>query len=160
MNPKKLQMLRNLPRLLMEAVRDGVRAYANGLTESGGFGATPLVDSHFTRTNAIRYGFAPLSPKYAAWKTKTYGAKAILVRSGDLRQAVDNKSHVVSIRGSSVIANFSNLPDYAIYHHEGGPHLPKRSPVELCEADRLRVIEIAKRYLAVKTGENIGFNIT
>ncbi len=62
MNPAKLAMLHNLPQLMMDALRHGVIAYANGFT------GKPFVDAHFTKSNAARYHFPPLSPKYEQWK--------------------------------------------------------------------------------------------
>ncbi len=148
MNPAKLKMLQNLPQIMMEAVKHGVTAYANGFT------GKPFVDAHFTRSNVERYGFPPLSPEYAKWKQRHYGNKPILVRSGDLRKSVDSKAHLISIRGAKVVALFRGLMDYAIYHHEGDG-VPKRSPVEPSVGDRELVIEQAKAYLSRVTGQKI-----
>ncbi len=137
----KLKTLKNLTQIMMEAVKHGVQAYANGFT------GTPFVDAHFTRNNVARYGFPPLNPEYAKWKARHYGMKPILVRSGDLRRAVDSKSHLVSIRGATVVAIFRGLPEYAIYHHKGEGKLPMRSPVNPSVGDREMVVAQAKAYL-------------
>ncbi len=147
MNPAKLKMLKNLPQIIMEAVKHGVTAYANGFT------GKPFVDAHFTRSNTERYGFPPLNPEYAKWKARHYGSKPILVRSGSMRKSVDSKAHLVSIKGATVIALFRGLVPYAIYHHEGAGRLPKRSPVQPNNEDREMVIAQAKAYLSRVTGQ-------
>ncbi len=149
MNPAKLKMLKNLPQIMMEAVKHGVTAYANGFT------GKPLVDAHFTRSNVVRYGFPPLNPEYAKWKARHYGNKPILVRSGAMRKSVDSKQHLISIRGATVVALFRGLVDYAIYHHTGEGRLPERSPVKPNAEDREAVIVQAKAYLARVTGQKI-----
>ncbi len=149
MSPEKLKMLRNLPQIMMEAVKHGVTAYANGFT------GKPFVDAHFTRTNAERYVFPPLNPEYARWKKKHYGNKPILIRSGHMRKTVNSKAHLITIRGATVLALFRGLAEYAIYHHKGEGNLPMRSPVMPSLEDREMVIAQAKAYLARVTGQKI-----
>ncbi len=149
MNPAKLKMIKNLPKIMMDALKHGVEAYANGFT------GTPIVDAHFTRSNESRYGFPPLTTEYAIWKARHYGNKPVLVRSGAMRKSIDSKAHLISIRGATVVALFRGLVDYAIYHHEGSGHLPKRSPVQPNQEDRELVIIQARAYLSRVTGQKI-----
>lgn len=78
----------------------------------------------------------------------------MLVASGDLRAAVVGPRHavVVSNDGGIVTIKFANLPQYAIYHHEGGPDLPQRSPVAPNELDRQEVIAVMRRHVDAALG--------
>lgn len=115
--------------------------------------AKPVVDDRFKGKGNKR--FMPLSKAYAKQKTKEIGKKPILVRSGLLRLSVTMQQHKITQSGDLATVVFSDLPDYAEYHHEGVPHknLPMRSPVQPDEADIIRVEVYAVRRLKAIFGE-------
>lgn len=83
----------------------------------------------------------------------------MLVLSSDMRVAVNSRAHLVRLVGAGTcVATFRNLPEYALFHHTGGPHLPQRSPVAPNEGDREAVVEAMKRYLrrAIQGGSGRG----
>lgn len=149
---------------LLEAVAVGCRDYANGA-----FGARPGVAAHFTAGNAGRYGWAPLSPGYAAEKAgATPVLKAdmkaakravpkgkglpVLVLTGALRDAITAGRAVISRTGDRIRITWTGLPDYATYLHNGTPRMPARSPINPNEADRNRILAAARRFLSAATG--------
>ncbi len=155
---------------LFDALKFGGEAYANGRSASGkGF-----VDQHFTAGNQQRYGWQPLSEdyfrtkqglkvkgtksdKFAQYKTGTGSASErnlpMLVKTGALRAAVGSKSHMVVVDPKgNVLIIFRDLPEYALYLHEGTDKMPKRSPVEPNAADRLLFAQSVRAYLDKRTG--------
>lgn len=160
-----LRKLANARQALQNAVMAAAKEYANG-----GFRAAPIVRRHFTDGNAGRYGWPPLSARYAAVKagqTKQLkkGMRAVgkavpkgaglpmLVRTGALRDAVAAGRAVIIARpDGSVTIRWTGLPAYARYHHTGSGRLPKRSPVEPNAEDRAEMIAAARRYLSAAIG--------
>jgi len=148
----------------LEAVAVGCRDYANG-----SFGARPGVAAHFTAGNGKRYAFAPLSIGYAAEKAGATpslkaGMKAanravpkgkglpFLVATGALRDAVTAGKATIARRGDFIRITWTNLPDYAVYLHEGTPRMPARSPIRPNAADKARIITAARRFLSASLG--------
>ncbi|MBA3588849.1 hypothetical protein [Methylibium sp.] len=157
---------------LIEALPEiGAQEYANGRLR-----AKPIVDRHFTAGNQQRYGWAPLSPDYAEQKRGQRkmlqrGMKAagrpvsrldeddlggsilpMLVRTGRMRAAVNSRTHRIIRSGDVAVIVFANLPEYALAHHKGGAHLPKRSPVAPNIEDRAEVVKVMQRQLDVAIG--------
>lgn len=132
----------------------GAEAYANG-----GLRGRPIVERHFTAGNQARYGWAALTPKYAAFKagrvTSTRrnlrAAGRVVPRGGGLpmlvgpstlghtggllRAAVADRKHRVTQTGDVALCHFEGLPDYSEYLHTGTGKMPKRSPVDPSTAD-------------------------
>jgi hypothetical protein len=133
-------------KILEEAAIFGANAYANG-----GPGGTPIVARHFTKGNEGRYGWAPLTPAYAAWKAKHRPGKPMLVARGELKAAVVDIPHKIVAGGDQAIIVFE-VPEYGLYHHEGAGYLPKRSPVEPNAEDVAEVANAMKRYLDAQLG--------
>lgn len=92
-------------------------------------------------------GWAPLSPRYAAWKAHHYPGKPILRRTDDLWRSLTTAGgpaiRVITDRqmilGSDV--------EYGKYHQRGGPNLPRRRPIELPESLRREWVKILQRFL-------------
>lgn len=88
----------------------------------------------------------------------------MLVRSGDLREAVNSKSHLIKEQRARGIVTvlFINLPGYATHLHEGTARMPKRSPVEPSPDDEFQVFEAARRKfsLLVGRGGNVPVSLT
>lgn len=64
-----------------------------------------------------------------------------LVLSGRTRQAVSAKNATIAINRSAGVATitFHNLPQHALYLHEGTGRMPARSPVEPCADDLVQM---------------------
>ena len=95
-------------------------------------------------------GWAPLSPRYAAWKAKHYPGKGILVRTGALERSLTQRPFCVEVIEAQNMAVGSNV-SYGKYHQNGEGRNPQRRPVELPEAERRRWVRTMQRYLI--TGE-------
>jgi hypothetical protein len=151
--------------LLIQAAMVAARAYANGYA-----GARPIVQSHFTKGNATRYNWAPLSPAYAeekegatkALKAGMKQAKRIvpagkglpmLVRSGAMRDAIVAGRARITRRGDRIMIQWVGLPAYARYHQDGTPNRPARSPVNPSAADRALALNAARRFLSAALGK-------
>lgn len=85
--------------------------------------SSPL-NRHFVKTNESRYGFAPLSPKYAKRKVREFGNLPILVRTGALRDEAGGSAVVSGGRNFAEIT--MTVPKYGEYHIEGTPKMPAR----------------------------------
>lgn len=87
------------------------------------------------------------------------GNLPMLVLNGQLRAAVTGRKHTISTPGDGSWAtiHFAGLPDYAEYHHTGTAKMPKRSPVEPNEQDRLEVMAVMRRHIdaAIGTGGRV-----
>lgn len=92
-------------------------------------------------------GWAPLSPRYAAWKAKRYPGAKILEREGWLKGALagDNEYRIREI-GKTELALGAKLP-YALYHQTGTRRMPARPPIQLTDADKRRWSKIVHEYL-------------
>lgn len=76
--------------------------------------------------------WAPLSPKYKAWKDAHYPGAPIMVRSGNLKKALTDSAAAHAYRASnaqSMVFGTEDLP-YATYHQEGTDHMPARPPID------------------------------
>lgn len=156
-----LKLLRSMPTALEAAVLGACREYANR-----GYRGEPIVRRHFTAGNRSRYEWAPLSPRYAAWKDgvtkqkKEDMAKAkrvvpkgkglpMLVLSGAMRDAITSgRARVTRVGPGRFVIRWANDPHYTIYHHLGMGHNPKRSPVEPNAEDIQAIWAAANRYLS------------
>jgi len=98
--------------------------------------------------------WAPLDPQYASWKLENYGAKGILVRTGDLRDSLvfDNaRGAVREIRRQS--ATFGTEIEYAKFHERGTTKMPRRSPI----LDNRFLTEVMSQKIAnyIVEGDNV-----
>ncbi len=69
--------------------------------------------------------WAPLSPAYAAWKSKRYPGKPIMELTGDLKKSLTNRSFGVERITNLGMTVGTDIP-YAIYHQRDTPIMPKR----------------------------------
>ena len=97
-------------------------------------------------------GWAPLSPRYAAWKARHYPGKPILQREGDLVESLTRRPFGIEVITPDTMVVGSDV-EYGRYHQHGDG-LPRRRPVELRESDRRKLTKIAHRYLV--TGRATG----
>ena len=90
-------------------------------------------------------GWAPLSPRYAAWKARAYPGKTILRRTDELWRSLTEGPEVRIIEPAFMV--LGSAVDYGAYHQKGGPNLPQRRPVELSENERREWVRIMQRYI-------------
>lgn len=72
--------------------------------------------------------WAPLSPRYAAWKANHYPGKTILRRTDELFRSLTRVPMDVH-RVTPSAAEFGTDVPYAIFHQLGTKHMPARPPV-------------------------------
>lgn len=89
-------------------------------------------------------GWAPLSPRYAAWKAVHYPGKTILRRTDELFTSLTHGPQVRVLEPSYVILG-SAVPHGA--YHQTGDGLPRRRPVELPASERREWVKIVQRFL-------------
>ena len=94
-------------------------------------------------------GWAPLKPAYAKWKAARYPGKPILQREGDLIRSLTVGPQVRVITPGYMILG-SNV-EYGAYHQSGGPHLPRRRPIEFTESTRREWARTMQRFLVTGT---------
>lgn len=95
--------------------------------------------------------WAPLSPRYAAWKLKRFPGTKILERTGRLKTSLTRRPfgiEQISARRMTVGSNVS----YATYHQRGRAHLPKRPPVAVPEQTKRAMIKTLQRYVISGAG--------
>lgn len=85
--------------------------------------------------------WAPLEPRYAAWKLKRYGPKLILQRTGDLMEDLTGNPMGIE-RYLPNMAEFGTNIDYSTFHDTGTRYMPARKPMVVTpglrsELDRL-----------------------
>lgn len=72
-------------------------------------------------------GWAPLSPPYAAWKGTHYPARPLLIRTGEMQQALtrpNNPDFIYDRRDTSVTLG---AKDGVSAHHQDGDGVPQRT---------------------------------
>lgn len=100
--------------------------------------------------------WAPLSPKYAAWKMQHYPGKPILEREGDLKESLTNLNSSGSILVKEMnYAIFGTAVDYARFHAQG-VGVPQRPPVQMTEAQRRNWLKIIQRHIVSEAGPASG----
>lgn len=70
----------------------------------------------------LGHAWAPLSPRYAAWKATRYPGKGILIREGDLRKAASMPKREMT--PTSLVLEIHD-PKLG-FHQTGTPHMPAR----------------------------------
>lgn len=97
--------------------------------------------------------WAPLSPKYAAWKEINFPGLLILQRTGKLKDALTKDGSNAMRDYSAGQLNFGTIGvEYASFHQTGAPWLPVRAPfdfdsefeTQLTKQMQLGVIEAAR----------------
>lgn len=88
-------------------------------------------------------GWAPLSPRYAAWKLTHYGGKPLLQLSGDLKDSFR------TLRMTALEFAWGTQIGYAIFHQRGTVKMPQRKVIALTDDDRRSLMK-ALQYNVVK----------
>jgi len=98
--------------------------------------------------------FAPLSPRYARWKSRRYPGAPILVRSGRLRDSLTNPNHpdaIATVTPQSL--TYGTSVPYAAYHQLGTQRMPARPPIKLSRTLQTHLLTILRNYL-IEQGES------
>jgi phage gpG-like protein len=91
-------------------------------------------------------GWAPLSPKYAAWKERHYPGQPILVLTGDLKRSLTERPFGIEVIEPQRMRIGSDV-EHGAYHQGGGGNLPRRRPVELTESLRRSWVKTIQRWI-------------
>lgn len=91
-------------------------------------------------------GWAPLSPRYAAWKARHYPGRKILARTGRLRRSLTRRPFGVERISADSMVLGTDVP-YAVYHQRGTRFMPRRRPVELPESERREWVKVLQRFI-------------
>lgn len=89
---------------------------------------------NFSREGSVpgNFPWKPLDPQYASWKLENYGAKGILVRTGDLKDSLTMNSARGSVRDIGLrTAYFGTTIGYAKFHQGGTRNMAQRKPLFL-----------------------------
>lgn len=93
-------------------------------------------------------GWAPLSPRYAAWKAVNFPGKTILRRTDHLYRSLTEGPDIAIIEPGYMILGTSVV--YAEHHQRGGGRLPRRRPVELPDSERREWVKVLQSF--IRTG--------
>lgn len=89
--------------------------------------------------------WAPLSPRYAAWKARRYPGQPILVATGALRRSLTERPLGVERIGSDY-AELGSEVAYGRFHQQGDG-VPQRRPVDLPESERRDMVKVLQRWI-------------
>ena len=90
--------------------------------------------------------WAPLSPRYAAWKASHYGGKGILERSGGLLASLTGGTGAIhETTKDSLRIGTSNR--HAMFHQKGTRRMPARKVIDLSERNKRRLMKVLQGYL-------------
>lgn len=120
---------------------------------------TPLGEAaellkHSTGKNFLSEGvygtggrWKPLNPEYEAWKQQHYPGRPIMVRTGELRNALLVRG-VRELTGRRLVYGVSGSAEkYAHYHQTGEGKMPQRKIVALTQQDRRGIDRIFATWL-------------
>lgn len=116
----------------------------------------PEVIKEYQRIEADQFktfghgSWAPLSPKYAAWKSQHYPGQPLLVRTGRMRSDFTTGSAKATMTHDSVSIAASSETSYWRYHQYGTSKMPARPPVDLSEADRMSIMKKVQAWLVAQ----------
>lgn len=91
-------------------------------------------------------GWAPLSPRYAAWKARTHPGQPLMVLSGNLRDSLTRRPFGIEAIEPQSMTIGSDV-DYGAYHQHGDPPLPQRRVVELTESRRRQWVRWLQQHI-------------
>ena len=95
-------------------------------------------------------GWAPLSPRYRAWKERHYPGKNILERTGRLRESLTQRPFGVERINAQTMEVGTGVP-YSRFHQQGTGRMPRRRPLELTDQDRGELVKILQRFIVTGT---------
>ncbi len=101
----------------------------------------------FSSQGRFSAGWAPLSPAYAARKSKKYPGAKILHATGDLEASLTRRGARNAVREVTRDSLLVGSTDpKVVYHQRGTENMPRRRPVELSAARRRAWVRAIQRY--------------
>jgi phage gpG-like protein len=99
--------------------------------------------------------WAPLSPRYGAWKARRYPGKPILVLSGALRKDLTTRPYSVErIEHDSLTLVLTELP-YARYHQTGTATMPQRKVLDITREQWDKIVKVVQRHIVAGTRQTV-----
>lgn len=92
--------------------------------------------------------WAPLSPKYRAWKNIHYPGQPILVLSGALRHDLTQRPFGIEVITPYEMTVGTRIP-YATFHQHGTKNMPMRKPMDLTTEVREQMVKTLQRFVMV-----------
>lgn len=114
-----------------------------------------LEKRQFATEGLFSGGWAPLSPRYAAWKSRHFPGKPILRRTDDLFNSLTRRPLGVERIEPDVMVIGSDV-SYGKHHQTGTPRMPRRRPVELTEAERREWVRTIQKYIITGKAPTVG----
>jgi len=122
LTPKSKQLLGRLAKAGKVDMRPVLKVVGIGYRKE----VKAVFDKKQPRDSGLRW--VPLSPGYAAFKSKNFPGRPLLVRTGDLKKSMTKKGakgNITLIGKNSGI--FGSTISYGIFHDEGTSRMPKRN---------------------------------
>lgn len=94
-------------------------------------------EQNFKSSGAVYGGWAPLSPRYAAWKAAAYPGAPILTREGHLRRSLTQRPLGVEDIAARRMVIGTDI-SYAGYHQKGTSKMPARPMINPPTGQELR----------------------
>lgn len=91
-------------------------------------------------------GWAPLAPRYRAWKMRHYPGKPILQRTGALMESLTRRPFGIERINPQSMTVGTGLP-YSTFHQHGTSRMPRRRPLELPATERVTLAKVVQRFL-------------
>lgn len=99
-------------------------------------------------------GWAPLSPRYAAWKARHYPGKTILRRTDQLWRSLTQGPEIAILEPRFMM--LGSAVRYGAFHQAGGGNLPRRRPVELSEYERRQWVKVMQSHIVTGGQTGVG----
>ena len=106
-----------------------------------------FVRAQFESEGGRTGGWAPLSPKYAAYKLSKVGSQPILVYTGRMRQSLIEKTGDNIREIGTDRMRWGTSTPYAIWHQRGTSKMSQRKIIDLTEDDRMALMKALQRFL-------------
>lgn len=97
--------------------------------------------------------WAPLSPRYAAWKANNFPGRRLLVAENRMKQSLTSRTgdsvreiDPLELRLGTRIRSRSGFP-YPAAHQTGTSKMPRRRPIDVAEGDKRNWTRFVQRYL-------------
>ncbi len=92
-------------------------------------------------------GWAPLSARYAADKSRRFGSQPILVATGALKESLTGGSGGIARQEGNTSLRFGTQLGYGRFHQTGTSNMPQRRILDLTNDDRRTMMKMLQRHL-------------
>lgn len=106
-----------------------------------------VVSEQFDSVGGRVGGWRPLSPRYAAWKSKHAPGKPILQLTGAMRRSLVATTEQTIREVKRDFMRWGTRDPKARFHQRGTSRMPKRQIIAFDEADKMRVMKRLQRHL-------------